>query len=692
MYSQFPETVPAKQFKRVVHVLMFFATIFIAMMTPSKLFAGSGAAGVYTVADAPTVQASAVTFENPSGTAVSTFATWTSGNGASRAVFIAQASTGSPAPVDGTSYTANTTFGSGTQIGNTGWFCVYNGSGSSTGIDGLTGGTNYRVMVVEYNGTAGSQQYLTTAGTGNPSNFTTPSNDARLTGIRTNPIFNLTNTGTSGSTTTYTASVPNTISSATFTSTTQDPGATIKVNGVTVTSGMPSGSIAFAVGQTTINIVVTAIDGTTTQTYSITVTRPPLGNAILSSIKLTPASVLTNTGTSGNTTTYTTTINSHTASITITPTAVDPDATITVNGVAVASGTASGAIIIGLGQSTINTVVTASDGVTTRNYSIITTKLSYNAVLSSIKLTPASSLTNTGTSGTTTTYTTTANSATASVKVTPTAVDPNATIKVNGVAVASGTLSGAIAIPVGHTTITILVTAQDKSTRTYSITVTRLSNNALLSSIKLTPASTLTNTGTSNGTTTFSTSVPNSETSVKLTPTTANGSATVKVNGVAVASGTASGSIALAVGSNTINTVVTAQDGTTFRYTITATRASGPLHDLYLPISVVQPTDVVAIETDGVMVHQGVSPNGDGINDFLTIDGIIAYPDNSLQIIDRSGTLIYQAKGYNNVSSVFDGHSGINGRMQQPGTYFYSLDYVADGQSKHKTGYIVLKY
>jgi len=30
--------------------------------------------------------------------------------------------------------------------------------------------------------------------------------------------------------------------------------------------------------------------------------------------------------------------------------------------------------------------------------------------------------------------------------------------------------------------------------------------------------------------------------------------------------------------------------------------------------------------------------------------------------------------------------------MQAPGTYFYVLDYNVNGVTKHKTGYIVLKY
>ena len=227
-------------------------------------------------------------------------------------------------------------------------------------------------------------------------------------------------------------------------------------------------------------------------------------------------------------------------------------------------------------------------------------------------------------------------STTASVTVTPTSIDANATIKVDGVAVTSGAASGAVALAEGaNTTITIIVTAQDGKNNEdvfNNRNPRAVDECSLLSGIKLTPASTLTNTGTSGTTITYTTSVSNATTSVTLTPTTADVNAKVKVNGIAVTSGTASGVIALVVGNTTITTVVTtAQDGTTTHtYSITVTRATGPLMSLYMPVSVVQPPDNLGIENDGVMVHQGVSPNGDGINDVLTIDGITAYPDNNL--------------------------------------------------------------
>jgi gliding motility-associated-like protein len=530
-----------------------------------------------------------------------------------------------------------------------------------------------------------------------------PSGNARLSTIALTPHASLVNTGTVGTTTSYSATVANGVTSVTVTPTAQDPTATIKVNGATVSSGTASGPIALGAEGSTTNIttVVTSQNGAATRTYSIAVTRAPSSDPRLSTIVLSPYAGLVNTGTAGSTTTYTASVSGATTSLTVTPTAIDPNTTIKVNGATVASGSASGSLALGAEGSTttITIIAKAQDGITTRTYSIaVTRQPSADPRLATIGMSPYSGLTNTGTTGNTTTYTTSVLQSISSVTVTPTAIDPNAVITVNGTTVASGTASGSITLATGQTTITIISTSQDgTATRTYTITITRPStNNAELSTIALTPASLMVNTGTVGSTTSYTTSVDNATTSVTVTPTTLDPNATIKVGGIAVASGTASGSISLAVGQTTITTVVTARDGTTTRtYSIVVTRASGPLLSLHQPIqqiSVTKPTDTVAIENDGIMVHQGVSPNGDGINDFLTIDGINQYPDNQLTIIDRNGSLLYQAKGYDNSSKAFDGHSSINGKLLQSGTYFYSLDYSINGQSKHKTGFILLKY
>jgi gliding motility-associated-like protein len=92
------------------------------------------------------------------------------------------------------------------------------------------------------------------------------------------------------------------------------------------------------------------------------------------------------------------------------------------------------------------------------------------------------------------------------------------------------------------------------------------------------------------------------------------------------------------------------------------------------------------------VIHTAVSPNGDGKNDVLTIDNIHKYPQNTLMLMNTSGTKVYQASRYDNINNAFDGHSNINGKLQQPGTYFYMLQYTDNGVVKSITGYIVLKY
>jgi gliding motility-associated-like protein len=550
-------------------------------------------------------------------------------------------------------------------------------SGTASASVSLAVGTNNIIVVVTAQDGTTTQTYITTVGRG--------SNNASLSVLSLSTGSLTPVSGTNN----FTASVSGTVTSAKVTPTTADPSAkvTVALNGgaaAAVTSGTASASLALNLGANTITTVVTAQDGVTTKTYIITVTRVPSNNASLTAITLTPASTLTNTGTVGTITTYTTSVSGATASVKVTPTVQDPTATVTVNGIAVASGTASGSIGLAAGANTINTVVTAQDGTTTRTYSIVVTRPVSSPVIA---------------------YTTPdiytvgvaiASSAPVNTGGTPTSYSISPALPAGLVfSTTTGIISGTPTVVTAATNFIVSATNTGGTGNTVlNITVKKApSNNASLTSITLTPASSLVNTGTIGSTTTYTISVSNATTSVKVTPTVQDPTATVKVNGIAVTSGTASGSIALAVGQTTINTVVTAQDGVTTRtYSISVTRATGPLMSLYQSISVTKPTETVTIENDGVMVHQGVSPNGDGVNDVLTIDGITAYPDNHLTIIDRNGSLIFQAKGYDNSVKAFDGHSSTNGRMLQTGTYFYSLDYSVNGENKHKTGYVLLKY
>jgi gliding motility-associated-like protein len=238
------------------------------------------------------------------------------------------------------------------------------------------------------------------------------------------------------------------------------------------------------------------------------------------------------------------------------------------------------------------------------------------------------------------------------------------------------------------TTISIVVVSPDmKGSQTYTVTVARPHPVLTFTVSEGKLDSTLVN---QNSLPSFTDTVANSVSSITVTPTLSDSQATVSVNGVKVVSGTPSAPITLAVGTNSIDVSVSTSTAG-FGELITVTRAAAPVNSFDAGFSVSKPKEAPILVDDGIVVHQAISPNGDGINDFLVIENISQYPDNKLTIVNRSGQQVFETKGYDNTSKVFDGH-GKNGQMQLPGTYFYQLDYTVSGIIKHKTGYLVLKY
>ena len=98
---------------------------------------------------------------------------WTRGNGSKCIVLVKAGSTVDSAPVDGSTYTASATFGSGTQIGSLN-YVAYLGTGSSVTITTLSAATTYYVAVYELNGSGGSENYLAPPATGSQTTVTTP--------------------------------------------------------------------------------------------------------------------------------------------------------------------------------------------------------------------------------------------------------------------------------------------------------------------------------------------------------------------------------------------------------------------------------------------------------------------------------------------------------------------------------------
>ena len=390
----------------------------------------------------------------------------------------------------------------------------------------------------------------------------------------------------------YTASVANAITGIKVTPRVTHPAATVKVNGTTVASGVASATIPLAVGTNSITVLVTAQDGTTKSTYTVTVTRisnvSTLSGLALGTGTLSP-------GFATATKTYTADVPNAVTGVTVTPTVTASTATVTVNGTPVASGSVSSAIPLVVGTTPITVLVTAQDGTTTSTYTVTVTRISTVSTLSGLVLSAGtlSPIFATEIAA----YTASVPNVTSSITVTHMVTDATATVKVNGVSVVSGVASGAITLTVGNNTITVLVTAQDGTTiSTYTVTVNRISTDSTLSALTLS-SGTLSPTFVS-GTKTYTTNVANAITDLTVTPTLSNSFAAVTVNGTPVASGIVSNSIPLVVGSNLLTVLVTAQDGTTTStYTVTVTRfaTDSSLSGLALSTGTLSPAFVTGI-------------------------------------------------------------------------------------------------
>ncbi len=351
--------------------------------------------------------------------------------------------------------------------------------------------------------------------------------------------------GFASAATNYSASVPNSIASVMLTPAASDPNATIRlgVNGGafnSMSSARAGDQLALKVGSNSINVEVTAPDRTTVRTYTLTITRAPSANANLAGLELSAGAL--SPGFASATTGYSASVPNSVTSVVLAPTASDQNATIRlrISGGAfnpTSSGGPSDRLALKVGSNRIEAEVTAQDRITVRTYALTVTRApSANANLASLEL--SAGALSPGFAAAATSYSASVPSSVASVTLTPTALDQNATIRarVNGGAfntVSSGGPSGQLALKPGRNLIEVELTAPDRTTvRTYALTVTRApSGNASLASLELS-VGTL-SPGFASEMTAYGTTVPNSVTSVILTPTALDQNATiwVRVNG-----------------------------------------------------------------------------------------------------------------------------------------------------------------
>ncbi|MGN6292980.1 MAG: DUF2341 domain-containing protein [Chitinophagaceae bacterium] len=112
-------------------------------------------------------------------------------------------------------------------------------------------------------------------------------------------------------------------------------------------------------------------------------------------------------------------------------------------------------------------------------------------------------------------------------------------------------------------------------------------------------------------------------------------------------------------------------------YSVIATSAAGCTTTGSISIAV---TDDLAVIEPKIII----TPNGDGINDRFEIKNIDAYPNNRLQVFDRSGKVVYEKQNYTNN---WDGK--VQNRPLADDTYFYVL--TVNGKVIRKGSITIIK-
>lgn len=93
-------------------------------------------------------------------------------------------------------------------------------------------------------------------------------------------------------------------------------------------------------------------------------------------------------------------------------------------------------------------------------------------------------------------------------------------------------------------------------------------------------------------------------------------------------------------------------------------------------------------DIDNVVVRNGLTPNGDGINDNFSILGIDQCQGINLKVYNRWGNIVYEQDKYED-SPDWDGKSTSNIALPQ-GTYFYILEF--EDIDERKAGYLDIRY
>ncbi|AXT19420.1 DUF11 domain-containing protein [Flavobacteriaceae bacterium AU392] len=107
------------------------------------------------------------------------------------------------------------------------------------------------------------------------------------------------------------------------------------------------------------------------------------------------------------------------------------------------------------------------------------------------------------------------------------------------------------------------------------------------------------------------------------------------------------------------------------------------------------PTDdptvtILTPQSSGIVVFDGISPNGDGVNDVFRVEGLQNFPNNNVKIFNRWGVEVFSQGRYHLgpfFSGRSDGRATIRTNEELPaGVYYYVVTYEIDGRTESQAG------
>jgi Divergent InlB B-repeat domain/Cadherin-like beta sandwich domain len=395
----------------------------------------------------------------------------------------------------------------------------------------------------------------------------------------------------------YNLSLPYAAESTYVTATLANESSTLTIHRQAAVSGKAF-PVKVPTGMSAVTVMVKT-PGDEVKFYTLIVTREKNGDASLKNLVVSPrtSDSITRVGDSA----YTANVSHATDSVTITAEATVASSQISIRGKTLASGQASDRIALAVGSNSIPVLVTA-ENLATRRY-VLTVIRARNGNMELSGIVPSVGTLSPAFDASILDYSIQSGYADSLISITPTLADSRANLQVNGKTVVSGTASAAVKVPVGNkdNSFVIVVTAENLSQRVYNVAVDRLPNSLstlkslAVSSGKVVQAPSLQVADT----------VANGISKVTLQPIASDVNASISVNGINLANGSASDSIPLAIGDNSIPCRVTAQDGKSQTlYTVRITRLAklsrfqkagptqAPIDSVDIPL--VQPYAIIA--------------------------------------------------------------------------------------------------